>query len=398
MYTDKTNGNIQETIHTDKTNTMGCPSQQHAFQTGETAGAPSKSLEKMGWDAHFQRHLEKMESKTKTGDPARVIGVGKNSFRVSRGDGEELVTIAGRLRYQNDTLFPVTGDWVLAKESIITQVLPRKNSLTRGAAGRRGKVDTTPEKEQVMAANIDAVFIVCGLDRDFNLRRIERYLTLVYNCGLTPVIVLTKADLHSDPEPFQSDVEAIAFGVPVHLVSSEKKSGLDALCPYLSKGRTITMVGSSGTGKSTLVNALAGERVQSTATVSEKLGKGRHTTTTRDLILLPQGGMVIDNPGIREIAFWDGDDGAGSTFPEIEALARACRFSNCSHMNEPGCAVLEAVKHGEISDERLKSYQKVERELLYLSDRQHKSADRIEKERWKGVSQQIKRINKMNIK
>ncbi len=330
----------------------------------------------------------------KNGMTARVVGVRKNSFRVSQGDNEWWVTAAGRLMKQNEGIFPVVGDWVSVKESVITHVFPRKNVLTRGAAGSRGKTDTAPAKAQIMAANLDAVFIVCGLDRDFNQRRIERYLMLVYNCGLTPIIVLTKADLHPDPEIYRNDVESIAFGVPVHLISSEERTGIDALIPYLSRGKTITMVGSSGAGKSTLVNRLAGKAVQATAEVSEKLGKGRHTTTTRDLIQLPQGGMVIDNPGIREIAFWDGDDGAEGAFPDIESFASACRFSDCSHEKEPGCAVLQAVENGEISNERFKSYKKVQRELLYLSDRQQKSADRIEKERWKGVALKIKEINK----
>ena len=328
------------------------------------------------------------------GSSARVIGVRKNSFQVSQGDNEWLVTAAGRLMKQKDDIFPVVGDWVSVKESVITHIFPRKNALTRGAAGSRGKTDTAPAKVQVMAANLDAVFIVCGLDRDFNLRRIERYLTLVYNCGIPPVIVLTKADLHPDPEIYRNDVESIAFGVPVHLISSEERTGIDTLMPYLSCGKTITMVGSSGAGKSTLVNRLAGKSVQATAGVSEKLGKGRHTTTTRDLIQLPQGGMVIDNPGIREIAFWDGEEGTAATFPDIEAFARTCRFSDCSHEKEPGCAVLQAVEDGEINNKRLKSYKKVQRELSYLSDRQQKSADRIEKERWKGVALKIKEINK----
>jgi ribosome biogenesis GTPase len=200
-------------------------------------------------------------------------------------------------------MYPVTGDWVLMTDAVISRVLARKNALSRGASGTRNKQDAQPQKEQVIAANLDTVFIVCGLDRDFNLRRIERYLTLVYNCGLNPVIILTKADLHQDPERFVGEVEAVAFGVPIHLVSASDDTGLSSLEPYLSPGRTTTMVGSSGAGKSTLVNRLYGENVQLTGSISAHVGKGRHTTTSRDLIMMPQGGMVIDNPGIREIAF-----------------------------------------------------------------------------------------------
>ena len=263
----------------------------------------------------------------------------KNSFRTSNGKSERLATLAGRLKHDPDGMYPVTGDWVLMTDTVISRVLARKNALSRGASGTRNKQDAQPQREQVIAANLDAVFIVSGLDRDFNLRRIERYLTLVYNCGLNPVIILTKADLHRDPAHFVGEVEAIALGVPVHPVSAWDDSCLTALEPYLSPGRTTTMVGSSGAGKSTLVNRLYGKTVQLTGSISTHVGKGRHTTTSRDLIMMPQGGMVIDNPGIREIAFWEVDKGIETAFPEIEKLGLGCRFANCSHTHEPGCRV-----------------------------------------------------------
>jgi len=349
-----------------------------------------QSLSRMGWTSNFQAHLESFSDGQFF--PARVVGVRKNAFHVSQGEKEWLATVAGRLSYQADCPYPVTGDWVLMKDTVISAVLPRKNYLSRGAAGTHGKNDVLPAREQVIAANLDTVFITCGLDRDFNLRRIERYLTLVYNCGLNPVIVLTKGDLHTDPEQFVSEVETVAFGVPAHVVSAGDSTGLNQLNKYLSPGQTITMVGSSGAGKSTLVNRLYGKTVQTTGSISESLGKGRHTTTSRDLIMMPQGGMIIDNPGIREIAFWDDDGGIDVAFPEIENLASACRFSDCTHTHEPGCRVLQAVSDGEISPGRLESYRKMKRELMYLSDRQHKSADRVEKERWKEVALKIKAI------
>ncbi len=349
-------------------------------------------LFKMGWSQHFQAQLETVGQDGWI--PARVAGVGKNTFQVSNGKSEWLATVAGRIGHGVDGTFPVTGDWVLVTDSMIVKVLARQNALSRGAAGTRSRQDAQPRKEQIIAANLDTVFIVCGLDRDFNLRRIERYLTLVYNCGLNPVIILTKADLHRNPDAFVGDVESVAFGVPVHLVSALDDAGLTALAPYLAPGQTATMVGSSGAGKSTLVNRLCGRDVQATASVSAHGGKGRHTTTTRDLIVMPQGGMVIDNPGIREIAFWDTGEGVGNAFPEIEELAGACRFSDCSHTHEPGCRVLQAVAEGRVSPGRLESYQKLKRELAYLSDRQSKSADRVEKERWKDVAVKIKAMNK----
>jgi ribosome biogenesis GTPase len=347
-----------------------------------------QSLSKLGWSSFFQTHLDNLyDGKL---EPARVVGVRKNSFYVSQGKGEWLATVAGRLNHQIDCLYPVAGDWVIMADNVISNVLPRKNALSRGAAGRHGKEKAQPTREQVIAANLDTVFVVCGLDRDFNLRRIERYLTLIYNCGLNPVIILTKADLHIYPEKFISDVEAIAFGVPVHLVSAMDSLGLAQLEKYLSSGLTITMIGSSGAGKSTLVNRLYGESVQATGSVSKNVGKGKHITTSRDMIRMPQGGMVIDNPGIREVAFWQSDGGIELAFPEIERFALECRFSDCSHIHEPGCRVNQALIAGEITNDRIESYHKMKREIMYLSDRQHKTSDRVEKERWKAVALKIK--------
>ena len=332
-----------------------------------------QSLSKMGWGPFFQAHFDRLSQGKFL--PARVVGVRKNCFHVSQGKDEWIATVSGRLSHQTDSLYPVAGDWVLVNETVIVDVIPRNNALSRGAAGRRNKREMLPMREQVIAANLDTVFIVCGMDRDFNLRRIERYLTLVYNCGLNPAIILTKADLHEDPQPLVTAVEEVAFEVPVHLTSARASQGLEELERYLSTGRTVTLIGSSGAGKSTIVNWLCGKPVQATASVSEAVGKGTHTTTSRDLIRLPRGGMVIDNPGIREIAFWESESGVEQTFPDVDNLAAGCRFSDCSHMHEPGCRVKQAVIDGEITQVRMDSYQKMKRELLYLSDRQHKSAE-----------------------
>ena len=327
---------------------------------------------------------------------ARVTSVRKNLFLVNDGTEERLVPAQGKLYHPTDgeALFPATGDWVRLNEGCITAVLPRKNALSRGASRGQGKKGDAATQTQVMAANIDTVFIVCGLDRDFNLRRIERYLTLVYNCGCTPVVILSKADLHRTPAPFVQEVESIAFGVPIHPVSAMHESGIETLEAYLTPGQTVALLGSSGAGKSTLVNLLSGKEVQATREVSHQGGKGVHTTTTRDLIQLPSGGVIIDNPGIREVAFWDTEEGTESSFPDIESWSTACRFSNCTHESEPGCRVQEACKRGELSLKRLESYKKQKRELDYLSQRTHKSADRLEKERWKGVSQFAKKIKR----
>ena len=352
----------------------------------------TQHLLQMGWTSHFQKQLKNYCNDEVV--PARVVGVRKNNFRISNGKKEWLATVAGRLRHNLDGMYPVTGDWVLMADTMIVTVLNRKNALSRGASGTRGKRDAQPRIEQVIAANLDTVFVVCGLDRDFNLRRIERYLTLVYNCGLNPAIILTKADLHQNSEHFLTEVETVAFGVPTYLISALDCKGLVHLEEYLSIGETTAMVGSSGAGKSTLVNRLYGKTLQATASISTRVGKGKHTTTTRDLIMMPQGGMVIDNPGIREIAFWNDDDGISVAFSEIETLAGECRFSNCSHTHEPGCQVLQAVTDGNILHNRLESYQKMKRELAYLSNRQHKSSDRVEKERWQEVALKVKAMKK----
>lgn len=349
-------------------------------------------LSRLGWSSFFQQQLS-------SGDgvlpPARVIGVRKNIFLVNRGDEEIHATPAGRLFHEIDTCLPVVGDWVLLRESVITTVLPRRNVLSRReAGGRSGRKDESRLSDQVIAANLDTVFIVCGLDRDFNLRRIERCLTMVYNCGIAPVIVLTKADLHQDPLDFVEKVENIAFGVPVYPVSAHDQDGVARLKKLLPPGRTAALIGSSGAGKSTLINRLFGDEIRATGAVGDRVKKGRHITTTRDLIVLPTGGMVIDNPGIREIGLTIDDDSAESAFPDIESLAQFCRFSDCSHSHEPGCRVLEAVSCGEISSDRLHNYHKIKSELKYHFQREQMGAARSERERRKGIAQKRKSMKK----
>ncbi|MCG8567833.1 MAG: ribosome small subunit-dependent GTPase A, partial [Desulfobacterales bacterium] len=292
----------------------------------------------LGWNARYQSEMEGCIKKGQY--PARIVGQGKGYLRLSRGKDGFWARLAGRLKHQKN--FPVVGDWVLVRDAFVTQILPRKNLLSRGAAGGHNQQEGAARASQGLAANLDGVFIVSGLDRDFNLRRLERYLTLVYNCDLTPIIVLTKADLREDPQSFARQVEEMAFGVPVHLVGMDDEAGLAPLEAYLTPGQTLCLMGSSGAGKSTLVNRLAGDELQEVGEVSEVLGKGMHTTTRRDLIRMPQGGMIVDNPGIREVAFWDASEGVEATFPDIEELARECRFANCTHAHEPGCRVIQA--------------------------------------------------------
>lgn len=351
------------------------------------------NLVPLGWNEFFQASYDGFENPT--GTPVRVSGVRKNSFLVTDGQEEWLTTISGRLLHQKQNLFPAVGDWVLVNDLVITEVLPREKTLSRGASGGRGKHADIAKQQQVIAANLDSVFIVCGLDQDFNLRRIERYITLVFNCGLTPVVVLTKADTHEAPEAFMYEVEAVAFGVPVHLLGFEDEAGLNEIKAYFAGStKTAAMIGSSGAGKSTLLNRLAGKDLQRTGAVSTAIVKGKHTTTERDLIIFPDGGMIIDNPGIREIAFWDAGDGVSMSFTDIEGLAAGCRFHDCSHTSEPGCNVLASIAAGDVKEERLVSYHKMKRELSYAAERQHKSADRLEKERWKDIAIYAKSLKK----
>lgn len=328
------------------------------------------------------------------GNVARLISVQRNHFLVSNGENEWLCKAAGRLLHAEGRMYPVTGDWVLVRDTVVYDVVPRKNMLSRGAAGSHGSRSGLSLREQAIAANIDTVFIVCGLDRDFNVRRVERYLALVYNCGLVPAIVLTKSDLRENPESFRTELEGIALSVPVILSSSCDGRGRSELENYLGVGRTIAMLGSSGAGKSTLANILFGSDIQATGAVSESVGKGRHHTTSRELIRMPQGGLLMDNPGIREIAFFEDGSGVETAFSDIEALAGMCRFSDCTHTVEPGCAVVHAVEIGELRAERLESYLKMKREMEYLAARQTKSADRIEKERWRDVALMARDLKK----
>ena len=244
--------------------------------------------------------------------------------------------------------------------AIIHQILPRKSCITRKAAG-------SARQEQVVAANIDTIFLCVSLNNDLNLRRLERYLSIAWDSGATPVIVLTKADLCDDLQAMTADVEAIAIGIDILVTSALEQDGFIQVLPYIRDGRTVAFIGSSGVGKSTLINCLLGENRLDTNGLRND-DKGRHTTTHRELILLPHGGMVIDTPGMSELGMWDSGSGIDQTFGEIEELISRCRFSDCSHQYEPGCAVQKALRDGLISDERWRSYLKLKSEAEYAED------------------------------
>lgn len=347
------------------------------------------SMRKLGWDDFFANNLSTAPNK----NIARILSVQRGMFLVGNGISEWLCTPAGRLMHGDNGFLPVTGDWVITEQGTVRQVLPRKNMLCRGGSGSRGKSGSSIV-QQPIGANIDTVFIVCGLDRDYNLRRIERYLTLVYSCSMNPVIILTKSDLCDYPEAVRQQTEKIAPAVPVIMTSIYEESEAYSLSDYLGTGRTAAMLGSSGAGKSSLANLLYGSGILKTGSVSESDGKGKHTTTSRELVIMPQGGVLMDNPGIREIVFYMGLEDFDAVFSDIGKIAELCRFSDCSHTREPGCAVREAVECGEISQKRLASYFKMKNEMSYAAEKRVKSADRIEKEHWKDVSVKIRRMKK----
>lgn len=292
----------------------------------------------------------------------------------------------------------VVGDWVALSHpeghdvAIIEAILPRSSAFTRKDPG----ISTN---EQVVAANVETVFVMQSLSgKGVNLRRLERELVLAWESGARPVVVLTKADLADDWEDHRAEAASVSAGVDVIATSAITGQGLDELSPYLGDGSTVALLGASGVGKSTLINRLVGEHVQATAEVREKDGKGRHTTVARELVLLPQGGVVVDTPGLRALALWDADQGMEAAFPEIGELAVECRFADCRHETEPGCAVIEAVETGELAQRRLESYRDLRRELDALAAKTEERARRERERQGRILSKAAKSFNKQSEK
>jgi ribosome biogenesis GTPase len=334
-------------------------------------------LETLGWDADWAASFEQLEDDNLI--PARVVAQHRGSYVAWSEDGELRVRASGRLFYEHEVGGPVpaVGDWVaIAEPATITAILERRSAFVRKQAG-------LGSTEQVLAANVDTAFLLAGLDDDFSLRRLERYITTAWDSGAQPVVVLTKTDLCPDVEEAVVAVESVAIAVPVHPVSNITGEGLEALESSLRPGRTVVLLGSSGVGKSTLLNRLAGEELMRTASLAAD-GTGRHTTTHRELVLLPSGALVIDTPGLRELQFWEGDISAA--FEDIEALASECRFRDCAHMREPGCAVLAAVDDGRLELDRLRSWRKLQRELEAIAARTDRRLRIARKKRWKQIA------------
>jgi ribosome biogenesis GTPase len=352
-------------------------------------GRPETPLERLGWSDFFR---EQLGSESGGRLVARVVEEQRGAYRVA-GDFNGWAEVSGRVRHDARSAadFPAVGDWVCitapsgAERALIHKRLERRSTISRKAAGRS-------VEEQVVAANVDTIFLVTALAGDLNPRRIERYLAVVREAGATPVVLLNKTDLSTSAA---HDVEALRVRLPfvdVLSISARTGEGLDALGSYLTPAATVALIGSSGVGKSTLVNRLLGRDLLKTAETRDADGRGRHTTTSRNLVELPGGALLIDTPGMRELQPWADETSVAETFEDIAELAGHCRFTNCAHATEPGCAVLAAIAQGTLDASRLEHYRHLGREIAFEERKRDKAAEAEQKRRWKKIHQAAKTL------
>ncbi|HEX2756644.1 MAG TPA: ribosome small subunit-dependent GTPase A [Candidatus Limnocylindrales bacterium] len=322
-------------------------------------------------------------------EPARVVAEDRASYQVVGTAGELRAAVSGRFRHEanaDPSAFPAVGDWVAVEtratgETVIHAVLPRRSALVRQAAGKRTEA-------QVVGANLDVVFVVASLNPDLNMRRLERYVAAAWESGAEPVILLSKADLGGDVDAVLVAVAGVAAGATIVIVSSFDGRGVEEVRERIGVGQTVAFVGSSGVGKSTLLNRLAGEERALVREIREEDGRGRHTTTRRQLHLLPDGGLVLDTPGMRELSLWDGD-GLEQTFTDVDEIVARCRWSNCSHNGDDGCAIAAALADGSLDRERHESWQKLLREAARHERRIDALARAEERRKWKAIGKSV---------
>ena len=351
-------------------------------------------LTDLGWDAAWALAFEPWTVRAHV-QPGRVAIEFNYLYRVYLDVGEADAVLAGRLKHTATSRgdLPAVGDWVVvrrrpdADRAAISAVLPRRTKFSRRMAGH-------VTDEQVVAANVTVVFITMGLDADFNLRRLERYLLMARESGASPVVLLTKPDRAVDLAGQAAAVAATVGDVPVHVISPKRGEGLEQLAAYLTRGHTAALLGSSGVGKTTIINRLMGDDARRTRDVRTSDSRGRHTTTHRELVVLPGGGLIIDTPGMRELQLWDGSDAVSETFDDIETLARGCRFTDCRHRGEPRCAVKAAIDAGTLAAARLESYLKLQDELAHVARQQDQRAQLEEKRRGRILGKAMKNYSK----
>jgi ribosome biogenesis GTPase len=338
-------------------------------------------LERLGWGPFFER--QRAEINRPDLRIARIVEEHRGLYRVA-GEVDGAAEVSGRFRHEARTLadFPVVGDWVACApaddRAVIHVRLERKGQLSRVAAGDE-------IQEQVVAANVDTLFLVTALDPDLSVRRLERYLTMAWDAGAVPVIVLNKADLNADPAAVCDSIRSRLPLVDVVAVCAVREGGIDPLAAYLQPSRTVALLGSSGVGKSTIVNRLLDRDQQEVASIRESDGKGRHTTTARQLFEVPGGALLIDTPGMRGLQVWTDEQGVAAAFDDIASLAESCRFTDCAHDGEPGCAVAAAVGDGRLDPDRLENYHRLIREAAFEDRKHDKAAAADAKRRWKQV-------------
>lgn len=358
-----------------------------AVPTATTGPGPTDVLRALGWDERFATQLA---SEAPGLAPGRILAEERGQYLVASATGDGPASASGRLRHETEhdptMAWPAVGDWVALEPSSdgehrIQRVLPRRTAVIRGAPGDR-RLTT-----QVLAANVDVVFVVTSVNAEFNLRRLERYLAVAWESGAVPIVLLSKSDLAGDIESFRLAAEATAPGVEVIAVSVVTGDGLDDVRAHLGSGRTVVFTGSSGVGKSSIVNALAGEPLLDTGGIRLDDARGRHTTTRRQLVRLAEG-LLIDTPGLRELGVLDGE-GVSTAFDDIEAAAAACRFGDCQHRSEPGCAVRAALADGTLALDRLEAYRKLQREGQRAALATDAIARRAERKNWTAIHRSV---------